>query len=78
MCTIHFVHRLLRLLKHAIELGKPVMLLNLGPTRAHDVPKVEIIEAGCREVLRGATRALTSEYVVTMTNRLRYADSCHA
>ncbi|CAE6534613.1 unnamed protein product [Rhizoctonia solani] len=49
-----------RLLKHAIELNKPVMLLNLGPTRAHGVPQVEIIEAGSRDVLRGATRALTA------------------
>ncbi|CAE6427805.1 unnamed protein product [Rhizoctonia solani] len=50
-----------RLLKHAIELNKPVMLLNLGPTRAHSVPEVEIIEAASRDVLRGAARALTSD-----------------
>ncbi|CAE6535753.1 unnamed protein product [Rhizoctonia solani] len=49
-----------RLLKHALELNKPVMLLNLGPTRAHSVPKVEIIEAPSSDVLRGAARALTS------------------
>ncbi|KAB5588563.1 NAD-dependent protein deacetylase SIR4 [Ceratobasidium theobromae] len=48
-----------RLLKHALEMGKPVMMLNLGPTRAHDVPGVDIIEAGCSQVLRGAARALT-------------------
>ncbi|CAE6517544.1 unnamed protein product [Rhizoctonia solani] len=49
-----------RLLKHAIELNKPVMLLNLGPTRAHSVSQVEIIEAASRDVLRGAARALTT------------------
>lgn len=50
-----------RLLKHAVELGKPTMILNLGPTRAHDVPKVEIIEAPSSEVLRGATKLLTAD-----------------
>ncbi|CEL56353.1 NAD-dependent protein deacetylase SIR4 OS=Batrachochytrium dendrobatidis (strain JAM81 / FGSC 10211) GN=BATDEDRAFT_20316 PE=3 SV=1 [Rhizoctonia solani AG-1 IB] len=49
-----------RLLKHAVELNKPAMLLNLGPTRAHGVPEVEIIEAASSDVLRAATRALTS------------------
>ncbi|KAG8774143.1 hypothetical protein FRC12_002150 [Ceratobasidium sp. 428] len=49
-----------RLLKHATELGKPVMLLNLGPTRADDVPGVEKIEAACSDILRGAVRGLTS------------------
>ncbi|KAG8747102.1 hypothetical protein FRC11_012497, partial [Ceratobasidium sp. 423] len=50
-----------RLLKHAVELNKPVMLLNLGPTRAHSVPQVQIIEAASSGVLRGAARALTSD-----------------
>ncbi|KAG9095693.1 hypothetical protein FRC06_009522 [Ceratobasidium sp. 370] len=49
-----------RLLKHATELGKPVMLVNLGPTRADDVPGVEKIEVASGKVLRGAVRALTS------------------
>ncbi|KAG9085170.1 hypothetical protein FS749_004639 [Ceratobasidium sp. UAMH 11750] len=35
------------------------MLLNLGPTRADDVPGVEKIEIASGEVLRGAVRALT-------------------
>ncbi|CAE6352003.1 unnamed protein product [Rhizoctonia solani] len=50
-----------RLLKHAIELNKPAMLLNLGPTRAHGVPEVEIIEAASSDVLRTAIRALTRD-----------------
>lgn len=50
-----------RLLKHAIELNKPTMLLNLGPTRAHSVPELEIIEAASSDVLRGAARALTTD-----------------
>ncbi|QRV88318.1 NAD-dependent histone deacetylase SIR2 [Ceratobasidium sp. AG-Ba] len=47
-----------RLLKHATELQKPVMLLNIGPTRADDVPGVGKIEAASSGVLRGAVRAL--------------------
>ncbi|QRW16679.1 NAD-dependent histone deacetylase SIR2 [Rhizoctonia solani] len=50
-----------RLLKHAIELNKPTMLLNLGPTRAHGVPEVDIVEAASSDVLRAATRTLAKD-----------------
>ena len=32
------------LLKYGLELGKPVMLLNVGPTRADGLPGVEKID----------------------------------
>ena len=40
------------ILKHAVELGKPVMMLNIGPTRADDMPGVEKIEWKSGDVLR--------------------------
>lgn len=47
-----------RLLKHAIELCKPVLLLNVGPTRADQVPQVEKIEIPSGAVLRDVVRAV--------------------
>lgn len=47
-----------RLLKHAIELRKPVLLLNVGPTRADQVPQVEKIEIPSGAVLRDVVRAV--------------------
>ncbi|KAH8115631.1 DHS-like NAD/FAD-binding domain-containing protein [Phellopilus nigrolimitatus] len=49
-----------RLLKHALELGKPVLLLNVGPTRADALtPGVEKISLPSGSVLRDVVRALT-------------------
>ena len=48
-----------RLVKHAVEADKPVLLLNIGPTRADGLVGVEKIEFSSGEVLRGAARALT-------------------
>ncbi|KAH8115623.1 DHS-like NAD/FAD-binding domain-containing protein [Phellopilus nigrolimitatus] len=49
-----------RLLKHALELGKPVLLLNVGPTRADAItPGVEKISLPSGSVLRDVVRALT-------------------
>ncbi|KZS94804.1 DHS-like NAD/FAD-binding domain-containing protein [Sistotremastrum niveocremeum HHB9708] len=49
-----------RLLKHAIELRKPVMLLNVGPTRADSLigKGVEKVEWHSGEVLHTAARAM--------------------
>ncbi|KAF8596415.1 DHS-like NAD/FAD-binding domain-containing protein [Ceratobasidium sp. AG-I] len=53
-----------RLLKHAVELKKSVMLLNIGPTRGDDVAEVDKIEGKSSEVLRGAVRTLRSKCVI--------------
>ncbi|GBE89592.1 DHS-like NAD/FAD-binding domain-containing protein [Sparassis latifolia] len=47
-----------RLLKHALKLRKPVLLLNLGPTRADALPGVEKIEIPSGKVMRGVVRAV--------------------
>ncbi|KAG1774100.1 DHS-like NAD/FAD-binding domain-containing protein [Suillus placidus] len=47
-----------RLVKRALELRKPVMLLNVGPTRADGLPGVEKLEISSSLVLRDVVRAL--------------------
>ncbi|KAF8159489.1 DHS-like NAD/FAD-binding domain-containing protein [Crassisporium funariophilum] len=47
-----------RLLKHALELKKPVMLLNLGPTRADGVPGVVKLDVPTGSVMRDVARAV--------------------
>lgn len=47
-----------RLLKHALELQKPVLMLNVGPTRAEGIAGVEKIEMQSGTVLREVVRAL--------------------
>lgn len=41
-----------RLVKHAIEKRKPVLVLNIGPTRAHELAGIEIIELPAGAILR--------------------------
>jgi hypothetical protein len=45
-----------RLVKHALELNKPVLMLNLGPTRADGLEGVEKIEWASGSVLSQACR----------------------
>ncbi|KLO08573.1 DHS-like NAD/FAD-binding domain-containing protein [Schizopora paradoxa] len=47
-----------RLLKHAIELRKPVLMLNVGPTRADTIPGLEKIEVQSGAVLRDIVKSL--------------------
>ncbi|TFY81367.1 hypothetical protein EWM64_g2642 [Hericium alpestre] len=47
-----------RLLKHALELKKPVMYLNVGPTRADGIPGVEKIEIPSGQVMRDVVEAV--------------------
>jgi NAD-dependent deacetylase sirtuin 4 len=47
-----------RLLKHAVELKKPVMLLNVGPTRADGMPSVEKIDIPSGAVMRDVVKAI--------------------
>lgn len=56
---IESTHQACRLLKHALELKKPVLMLNVGPTRADTLdPPVEKIEIPSGDVLREVVRAL--------------------
>lgn len=47
-----------RLLRHALELHKPVLLLNLGPTRADGLQGVEKIEISSGAVMRDVVKAV--------------------
>jgi len=61
-----------RLLKYALELKKPVMLLNLGPTRADGIPGVEKIEIATGATLKHVantvigTRAAQDSRIIRM------------
>ncbi|KAF7794949.1 hypothetical protein EIP86_006092 [Pleurotus ostreatoroseus] len=46
-----------------MELKKPVLLLNVGPTRADPVPGVEKIELSSRDVMREAVRGVLGSRV---------------
>ncbi|KAH0836736.1 DHS-like NAD/FAD-binding domain-containing protein [Lanmaoa asiatica] len=47
-----------RLVKHALELGKPVLLLNVGPTRADGLSGIDKIEIETSRVMRDTVRAV--------------------
>ncbi|KAH9004734.1 DHS-like NAD/FAD-binding domain-containing protein [Lactarius hatsudake] len=47
-----------RLLKHALELRKPVLYLNVGPTRADGIPGVEKLEIPTGEVMQDVADSL--------------------
>ncbi|KAI0720624.1 DHS-like NAD/FAD-binding domain-containing protein [Fomitopsis betulina] len=47
-----------RLLRHALELHKPVLLLNLGPTRADGLQGVEKLEIASGAVMRDVVKAV--------------------
>jgi hypothetical protein len=40
-----------RLVKHALELKKPVMILNTGPTRADILPNIKKVDMASGSVL---------------------------
>lgn len=47
-----------RLVKHALALGKPVLLLNVGPTRADGLVGIDKIEIATSRVMRNVARAV--------------------
>ncbi|KAF8448923.1 DHS-like NAD/FAD-binding domain-containing protein [Boletus edulis BED1] len=47
-----------RLVKHALELKKPVLLLNVGPTRADGLEGIDKIEIATSRVMRDVVRAV--------------------
>lgn len=64
-CVFHILIRqnyntvtTVRLLKHALELEKPVMLLNLGPSRADDCPAVEKIDMPSGPIMSEVARII--------------------
>jgi len=49
-----------RIVRHALELKKPVLLLNVGPTRADGIPGIEKIEIQSGIVMPEVVRTLIS------------------
>lgn len=47
-----------RLVKHALELNKPVLILNVGPSRADGHPGVEKIELASGVIMREVVKAV--------------------
>lgn len=47
-----------RLLKHALELQKPVLFVNVGPTRADGLPGVEKLDVPSGLVMRDVVKAV--------------------
>ncbi|KAH7926049.1 DHS-like NAD/FAD-binding domain-containing protein [Leucogyrophana mollusca] len=54
-----------RLIKRALELRKPVLLLNVGPTRADGLPGIEKIEIASGLIIRDVVRAILGSKAVT-------------
>lgn len=57
-----------RLLKHALELKKPVMLLNVGPSRADGLSNIEKIDMPSGAIITDVARAVM--YVVRIIRGL--------
>ncbi|KAJ8075431.1 hypothetical protein PM082_019769 [Marasmius tenuissimus] len=49
-----------RLLKRAIDLKKPVLMVNVGPSRADDVPGVEKLDISSGLIIRDVVRNVLS------------------
>ncbi len=47
-----------RLVKHALELKKPVLMINVGPTRADGLPGVEKINIPTGAIIRDVARGV--------------------
>ncbi|KAJ7879923.1 DHS-like NAD/FAD-binding domain-containing protein [Mycena olivaceomarginata] len=47
-----------RLLKRAVELGKPVLLLNVGPSRGDNIQEIERIDIASGLIIRDVVRAV--------------------
>ena len=52
----------IRLLKHAIELKKPVVLLNVGPTRADGLPGLLKLDVRSGAIIGDVTKAVMYEF----------------
>jgi NAD-dependent deacetylase sirtuin 4 len=47
-----------RLVKHAVELNKPVFVLNMGPTRADGLPEIQKVDGLSGSVLSEVVRTI--------------------
>ena len=56
----------IRIVKHALELKKPVMLLNVGPSRADTLPGVEKIDMPSGSIMREVANAVMCVFLVTL------------
>ncbi|KAI0820736.1 DHS-like NAD/FAD-binding domain-containing protein [Trametes gibbosa] len=56
-----------RLVKHAIERRKPVLVLNVGPTRAHELAGIEVLEVPAGAVLRDVVKQVLGSGVQNPT-----------
>lgn len=62
-----------RLLKHAVEIHKPVLMINVGPSRADGIPEVEKVDIESGSIMREVVKMVvsvprsSSEYLVTHT-----------
>ena len=46
------------MLKRAVELGKPVLLLNVGPSRADSIEMVERIDMASGRIIRDVVKTV--------------------
>ncbi|KXN87442.1 NAD-dependent protein deacetylase SIR4 [Leucoagaricus sp. SymC.cos] len=63
-----------RLLRHALDTHKPVMLLNVGPTRADNIPGVQKIDYPTGSVLGDIVKRVL--YVRTLQSTLLFISPC--
>lgn len=47
-----------RIVKHAVELNKPVFILNMGPTRADELPGIQKVDGLSGGVLPEVARTI--------------------
>ena len=47
-----------RIVKHAVELNKPVFILNMGPTRADELPGIQKVDGLSGGVLPEVVRTI--------------------
>ncbi|KAI0664263.1 DHS-like NAD/FAD-binding domain-containing protein [Cubamyces menziesii] len=52
-----------RLVKHAVERRKPVLVLNVGPTRAHDFAGINIVDIPAGRIIRDVVRQVLGSEV---------------
>ncbi|KAK2463553.1 hypothetical protein APHAL10511_004304 [Amanita phalloides] len=64
-----------RLVKHALELRKPVLMLNVGPTRADDLTGVTKIELPTGTVMRDVAKAVIGHQLLegSLVNNILYS-----
>ena len=58
ICTTLATYLAFRIVKHALELKKPVFILNTGPTRTDELPEIEKVDGLSGSVLPEAVRTL--------------------